>query len=293
VPAPGGGDGGGRFGDCDTGAVLVLAATPIGNLGDASRRLVETLERATVLAVEDSRVAQRLLAGLGIANRPRLVTVNEQTERGRIGELVALAAEGEVVLVSDAGMPTVSDPGFALVRGAVDAGVPVTAVPGASAVLTALAVSGLPTDRFVFEGFAPRKAGERARWLADLATERRTAVLFESPNRVAALLAAMVEVLGPERRAVVARELTKLHEEVVRGTVAELAAWAEGGVRGEVVVVLAGAPVIAASEDDAVAQVLALVRDGVRLKDAAARVGETTGVPKRRLYDAALAARRP
>src|SRR5947209_733915 len=147
VPSPGAGDW----------TVLVLAATPIGNLGDAGRRLIETLEAAEVLAVEDTRVAQRLLAGLGIANRPRLVTVNEQTERGRIPELVALAAEGDVVLVSDAGMPAVSDPGFALVRAAVDAGVTVTAVPGASAVLTALAVSGLPTDRFVFEGFAPRR----------------------------------------------------------------------------------------------------------------------------------------
>ena len=273
--------------------VLVLAATPIGNLGDASRRLIETLERATVLAVEDTRVAQRLLAGLGIANRPRLVTVNEQTERARIGELVALAAEGEVVLVSDAGMPTVSDPGFALVRAAVEAAVPVTAVPGASAVLTALALSGLPTDRFVFEGFAPRKAGERERWLRELATERRTVVLFESPNRVAALLAAMVAVLGPERQAVVARELTKLHEEVVRGPVAELARWADGGVRGEVVVVVAGASAVAASESDAVADVLALVAAGTRLKDASAEVGERTGLPKRRLYDAALAARRP
>ncbi|MDQ1513381.1 MAG: rRNA (cytidine1402-2-O)-methyltransferase [Microbacteriaceae bacterium] len=272
--------------------MLVLAATPIGNLGDASRRLVETLESAAVLAVEDTRVAQRLLAGLGVGNRPRLVTVNEQTERGRIAELVALAADGDVVVVSDAGMPTVSDPGFALVRAAVEAGVPVSAIPGASAVLTALAVSGLPTDRFVFEGFAPRKAGERTRWLQDLAAEPRTVVLFESPNRLAALLAAMVDVLGPERRAVVARELTKLHEEVVRGTVAELAAWAEERVRGEVVVVLAGAPAVAASEGEAVAEVLGLVDAGVRLKDAAARVGDRAGLPKRSLYEAALSARR-
>jgi 16S rRNA (cytidine1402-2'-O)-methyltransferase len=272
--------------------MLVLAGTPIGNLGDASRRLIETLEAAAVLGVEDTRVAQRLLAGLGIGNRPRLVTVNEQTERGRLAELVALAAEEDVVLVSDAGMPTVSDPGFALVRAAVDAGVRVTAVPGASAVLTALALSGLPTDRFVFEGFAPRKDGERRRWLAGLAAERRTVVLFESPNRVAALLAAMADVLGPDRRAVVARELTKLHEEVVRGPVAELAEWAAAGVRGEVVVVLAGAPEREVPEDDAVAEVLALVDAGTRMKDAAAAVGDRTGIAKRRLYDAALAARR-
>ncbi len=273
-------------------SVLVLAATPIGNLGDASARLVATLEGATVLGVEDSRVAQRLLAGLGIGNRPRLVTVNEQTERGRIAELVALAAESDVVLVSDAGMPTVSDPGFALVRAAIDAGVTVTAVPGASAVLTALAVSGLPTDRFVFEGFAPRRDGERRRWLAELATERRTVVCFESPNRLASLLALMAEVLGADRRAVVARELTKLYEEVVRGTVAELAAWAAEGVRGEIVLVLAGAEPVAVSEDEAIADVLARVAAGARLKDATAEVAEATGLPRRALYDRAVAAKR-
>jgi 16S rRNA (cytidine1402-2'-O)-methyltransferase len=275
-----------------TEGMLVLAGTPIGNLGDATRRLLESLERAPVLAVEDTRVAQRLLAALKIENRPRLVTVNEQTERGRVAELVALAADGDVVLVTDAGMPTVSDPGFALVRGAIEAGVQVTAVPGASAVLTALAVSGLPTDRFAFDGFPPRKPGERRRWLADLAGERRTVVLFESPNRVGALLAAMVEVLGPDRRAVVARELTKLHEEVVRGTVEELAAWAADGVRGEVVVVLAGAAAPEASAEDALHEVQRLVEAGMRLKEAAAEVGERTGLPKRDLYEAALAARR-
>jgi len=273
-------------------SVLVLAATPIGNLGDASRRLIETLEGASVLGVEDSRVAQRLLAGLGVVNRPRLVTVNEQTERGRIAELVALAAESDVVLVSDAGMPTVSDPGFALVRAAIDAGVTVTAVPGASAVLTALAVSGLPTDRFVFEGFAPRRDGERRRWLAELATERRTVVCFESPNRLASLLALMAQVLGADRRAVVARELTKLYEEVVRGTVAELAAWAEEGVRGEIVLVLAGAEPVAMSEDAAVAEVLARVAAGARLKDATAEVAEASGLSRRALYDQAVAAKR-
>ena len=270
----------------------MLAATPIGNLGDASARLIATLEGASVLGVEDSRVAQRLLAGLGVVNRPRLVTVNEQTERGRIAELVALAAESDVVLVSDAGMPTVSDPGFALVRAAIDAGVTVTAVPGASAVLTALAVSGLPTDRFVFEGFAPRRDGERRRWLGELATERRTVVCFESPNRLASLLALMAQVLGADRRAVVARELTKLYEEVVRGTVAELAAWAEEGVRGEIVLVLAGAEPVAMSEDAAVAEVLARVAAGARLKDATAEVAEASGLSRRALYDQAVAAKR-
>ena len=270
--------------------MLVLAGTPIGNLGDATRRLVETLESATVLAAEDSRVASRLLAGLGVENRPRLVVVNEHTERGRLGELVALAAEGDVVLVSDAGMPTVSDPGFALVRAAIDAGVRVTAVPGPSAVLTALALSGLPTDRFVFEGFAPRRPGERLRFLRTLVAEPRTVVLFESPNRTAALLDAMVEAFGPDRRVVVARELTKLFEEVVRGTVAEVAAWAAGGVRGEVVVMLAGVAPVAASLEDGVARVRGLVEGGARLKDASAEVAAATGLSRKALYDAALTA---
>lgn len=269
--------------------MLVLAGTPIGNLGDATRRLVETLEGAAVLAAEDSRVAQRLLAGLGVENRPRIVVVNEHTERGRLGELVALAAEGDVVLVSDAGMPTVSDPGYALVGAAIEAGVRVTAVPGPSAVLTALAVSGLPTDRFVFEGFAPRKPGERTRFLQSLAAEPRTVVLFESPNRTASLLHAMTEVFGPDRRVVVARELTKLFEEVVRGTVAEVAAWAEGGVRGEVVVVLEGASAAPASLEDGVADVRARVAGGERLKEASAAVAAATGLSRKALYDAVVA----
>ena len=271
--------------------MLVLAATPIGNLGDASRRLTEVLASASVIAAEDTRVAQRLLAGLHVETHARLVTVNEHTERARIAELLDAAREGEVVLVSDAGMPTVSDPGFALVRAAVEADVPVTAVPGASAVLTALALSGLPTDRFAFEGFAPRRDGERRRFLEALAAEPRTTVLFESPNRTAALLDAMVDVLGPDRQVVVARELTKLHEEVVRGTTAEVAAWAAGGVRGEVVVVLAGVPAAPPDADAALEEVLALVAGGARLKEASAAVAARTGVSRKGLYDAALAAR--
>jgi 16S rRNA (cytidine1402-2'-O)-methyltransferase len=272
--------------------VLILAATPIGNLGDASRRLIETLERVQVVAVEDTRVAGKLLSLLGVQNRPRFVAINEQTERGRIAELVALAADEDVLVISDAGMPTVSDPGFGLVRAAADAGVVVTAVPGASAVLTALAVSGLPTDRFVFEGFAPRKAGERTRWLTDLAGERRTIIAFESPNRLAATLDAVVAVLGAERRVVVCRELTKLYEEVRRGTAAELAAWAAEGVRGEIVVVIAGAEPVVHDEASALRTVLEQVASGTRLKDAVAEVAAGTGLSKRDLYEAALAARK-
>ncbi len=269
--------------------MLIVAATPIGNLGDATARLVEALRTATLVASEDSRVTARLLAGLGVDNRPRIVVVNEHSERGRIDELLAAAAVGDVLLLSDAGMPTVSDPGFQLVRAAADAGVRVTVLPGASAVLGALAVAGLPTDRFVFEGFAPRKRGERLRWLGVLAAEPRTAVLFESPNRLAAMLADMVTVFGPDRRAVVVRELTKLHEEVRRGTVAELAGWAAEGVRGEIVVVLAGAPTVPVSFEDAVAQVRERIGRGERRKDAAAAVAATCTFGARDLYEATLA----
>lgn len=271
--------------------MIILAATPIGNLGDASARLVEVLSEAPVVAAEDTRVAQRLLAGLGIANRPRLIALHDHNERDRAGELVDLARDQDVVVLSDAGMPTVSDPGFHLVEAAAEAGVVVTALPGPSAVLTALAVSGLPTDRFTFEGFLPRKPGERASALRALAAEPRTMVFFESPNRLAASLAAMADELGADRRVVVCRELTKLFEEVRRGTAAELAAWAADGVRGEIAIVVAGAPARAADPDTALQQVLALVASGTRLKDAAAEVAEATGLGRRDLYQAALAAK--
>jgi 16S rRNA (cytidine1402-2'-O)-methyltransferase len=271
--------------------MIILAATPIGNLGDASRRLVEVLEEATVVAAEDTRVAQRLLAGLGVGNRPRLIALHDHNERDRAAELVELARDQDVVLLSDAGMPTVSDPGFHLVEAAAAAGVGVTALPGPSAVLTALAVSGLPTDRFTFEGFLPRKQGERRSTLGALADEPRTMVFFESPNRLAAALADIAAMLGDDRRVVVCRELTKLYEEVRRGTAAELAAWAAEGVRGEIVIVVAGAPARAADPEAAVEQVLALVALGTRLKDAAAEVAEATGLGKRDLYQAALGRR--
>ena len=271
--------------------MIILAATPIGNLGDASARLVEVLSAATVVAAEDTRVTQRLLAGLGIDNRPRLIALHEHNERDRAAELVELAREQDVVVLSDAGMPTVSDPGFPLVEAAAAAGVGVTVLPGPSAVLTALALSGLPTDRFTFEGFPPRKQGERTAAFRALAAEPRTMVFFESPNRLAASLADLATVFGAQRRAVVCRELTKLFEEVRRGTIAELTAWAEEGVRGEIAVVVAGAPAREADPETALEQVLALVAEGMRLKDAAAEVAEATGLGKRDLYQAALARR--
>ncbi len=271
--------------------MLILAATPIGNLGDASRRLVEALESATLIAAEDTRQTQRLLMGLAIDNRPRLVALHDHNEKGMAASLAELADDGDVLLLSDAGMPTVSDPGYAVVAAAVERGVRVTALPGPSAVVTALAVAGLPTDRFTFEGFLPRKPGERAGALAALAAEPRTMVFFESPARTADALSAMSTAFGAERRAAVCRELTKMYEEVARGTLAELEAWAADGVRGEVVIVVAGAERREVAFPDAVAQVLELVRAGDRLKSACAEVSSQTGHSARELYQAALAVR--
>jgi 16S rRNA (cytidine1402-2'-O)-methyltransferase len=272
--------------------MIILAATPIGNLKDASLRLIEVLGEAAVVAAEDTRVTHRLLAGLGIANRPRLIALHDHNERDKASELVELARDQDVVLLSDAGMPTVSDPGFHLVEAAAAAGVTVTALPGPSAVITALAVSGLPTDRFTFEGFLPRKHGDRMHALRDLSGERRTMVFFESPNRLAASLVDVAAALGDDRRVVVCRELTKMFEEVKRGTASELAAWAAEGVRGEIAVVIEGAPERVVDLETGVAQVLALVADGARLKDAAGEVAEATGLGKRDLYQAALDRRR-
>lgn len=271
--------------------MIILAATPIGNLGDASRRLVAALESATVIAAEDTRTTQRLLAALGVVNRPRLVSLHDHNEKDRAPEIVALAREHDVLVLSDAGMPTVSDPGFGVVAAAVAAGVPVSALPGPSAVLTALAVSGLPTDRFAFEGFPPRKAGERRGAFTALAAEPRTLVFFEAPSRLAATLAELAEAFGPDRRAAVCRELTKLHEEVVRGTLGELSEWVARGVRGEIVVVVAGAAPREVALPDAVAQVRELTASGMRLKDAAAEVSAQTGHSSRELYQAALRSR--
>jgi 16S rRNA (cytidine1402-2'-O)-methyltransferase len=271
--------------------MIILAATPIGNLGDVTRRLVEALGTATVIAAEDTRVTVHLLKALGIENRPRLISLHDHNEREKASELVELARDADVLVLSDAGMPTVSDPGFHLVDAAAEAGVVVTALPGPSAVLTALAVSGLPTDRFTFEGFLPRKPGDRRKALRDLAQERRTMVFFESPNRIAASLADVAATLGANRRVVVCRELTKFFEEVKRGTAAELAEWAATGVKGEICVVIAGAEERVMDLETGVAEVLGLLAGGTRLKDAAADVSAATGLSKRDLYEAALAAK--
>lgn len=275
-------------GGWQTRRVIILAATPIGNLGDASTRLVEALSTATVVAAEDTRVTVHLLKALGIPNRPKLISMHEHNERDKAAELVELARGADVLVLSDAGMPTVSDPGFHLVDAAVAASVVVTVLPGPSAVLAALAVSGLPTDRFTFEGFLPRKHGERVAALQGLATERRTMVFFESPNRLAASLTDVAATLGADRRVVVCRELTKYYEEVKRGTAAELAEWAAAGVKGEICIVVAGAEPRVLNLETGVAEVLSLVAGGTRLKEAAADVSAATGLGKRDLYEAAL-----
>jgi 16S rRNA (cytidine1402-2'-O)-methyltransferase len=266
--------------------MLILAATPIGNLGDASRRLVEALGNATVIAAEDTRTAIHLMRALGIENRPRLIALHEHNEVEKAAEIVELARVDDVLVLTDAGMPAISDPGFPLVAAAASAGVTVTALPGPSAVLTALAVSGLPTDRFSFEGFLPRKS--RVAYFTGLAAEQRTMVFFESPNRLADSLADMVTAFGASRRVVVCRELTKLYEEVKRGTAASLALWAADGVKGEICIVVEGAAPPAFDLDSGIAQVQSLVAAGARLKEASAEVAEATGLSRRELYEGAL-----
>src|SRR6202042_3757264 len=222
--------------------ILTVAATPIGQPGDASARLISALASAPVIAAEDTRRIGRLAAALGISLAGRLVSYYDDVEARRVPALLAALRGGtDVLLVSDAGLPGISDPGYRLVAAAAAAGVRVTALPGPTAVTTALAISGLPTDRFVFKGFLPRKAGDRGRRLAGLAAERRTLVLYEAPRRLAAALAELAAAFGQSRRAVVCRELTKTYEEVVRGTLAELAATFAAGARGEITIVVAGA----------------------------------------------------
>jgi 16S rRNA (cytidine1402-2'-O)-methyltransferase len=276
--------------------VLVLAATPIGRVRDAAPRLADELAAADVVAAEDSRRLRRLASELGVTVTGRVVSYFEGNETARTGSLLeALEAGERVLLVTDAGMPSVSDPGFRLVSAAVERGITVTAVPGPSAVLTALAVSGLPVDRFCFEGFLPRKAGERARRLSALAEEERTMVFFEAPHRTAATLVAMADAFGHDRSAAVCRELTKTHEEVRRAGLAELAAWASEGVRGEVTLVVAGAvggrgdaPTDAESLASLVAE---HEQDGVSRKEAIGTVARRMELPKRVVYDAVLQAK--
>lgn len=268
---------------------LVLAATPLGDSRDASPRLVDALATADVIAAEDTRRTRALAAALGATLTGKVVSFYDAVETSRIAGLVAAIEQGQtVLLVTDAGMPSVSDPGFRLVAACVEKDLPVTCLPGPSAVTTALALSGLPCERFCFEGFAPRKDGERRRFFAALDGEPRTAVFFESPHRIAATLATAAEVLGADRRAAVCRELTKTYEEVRRGGLGELAEWAADGLRGEITVVVAGAQPRKKEIGDLVEEVRRLADEGMRLKDAAAQVATAHGVSKKALYDAAI-----
>ena len=276
-----------------SGGRLLLAATPLGHPGDASGRLIDALATAHIVAAEDTRRVRNLAQSLEVRIGGRVLSLFEGNESTRVPYLVEEIRGGATVLaVTDAGMPSISDPGYRLVAACVAADLPLTCLPGPSAVTTALTVSGLPADRFCFEGFAPRKQAARRTWLASLAAEPRTAVFFESPRRLAELLREAVDELGGDRRAAVCRELTKTHEEVIRGTLAELADWAVDGVLGEITVVLAGATPVA-DLDVLVAEVAELTAEGMRVKDACQQViAAHPGAPSRRdLYDAVLRAR--
>jgi 16S rRNA (cytidine1402-2'-O)-methyltransferase len=277
------------MGESGAAGVVVLAGTPIGDPDDAPPSLRRELATADVIAAEDTRRLRRLMDALDVTAAGRIVSYFEGNEAARTSELLAdLQSGARVVVVTDAGMPSVSDPGFRLVSAAVEHGIRVTAIPGPSAVLTALAVSGLPVDRFCFEGFLPRKGGERGRRLAELATERRTMVFFEAARRTAETLEAMAEAFGATRRAAVCRELSKTYEEIQRGPLADLQEWAADGLRGEVTVVVAGAEAITADLPAAVAEVRERLAEGSRLRPAVAAVAGTTGLKKNALYDAVV-----
>jgi 16S rRNA (cytidine1402-2'-O)-methyltransferase len=276
-----------------TGGRLLLGATPLGQPSDASPRLITALSSADIVAAEDTRRVRTLAKALDVRIGGKIVSFFDHVEASRVPELIdEISAGATVLVVSDAGMPLISDPGHRLVLACLDAGLPIRCLPGPSAVTTALAVSGLPSDKFCFEGFAPRKQAARRDWLASLAEERRTAVFFESPRRLPACLRDAVERLGGDRRAAVCRELTKVHEEVVRGSLAELAMWAADGVLGEITVVLAGATV-RADLPALVAEVEAVAAAGIRVKDACSQVAEAHPELKSRraLYDAVLRSR--
>ena len=267
---------------------MILAGAPIGRPQDASAALVSALGTADVIAAEDTRRLRRLAAALDVRPAGTLISFYEDVEGRRVPDLIGHLTEGrDVLLVTDAGMPAISDPGYRLVTAAVATGIDVTVLPGPSAVTAALAVSGLPTDRFCFEGFPPRKPGERARRFAELASERRTMVFFESPRRLQTTLSELADAFGADRRAVVCRELTKTHEEIIRGTLGELAHWAEKGVLGEITVVVAGEPARTSqlSAKEILAEVTAAQEAGGSRSDAIAAVAAKFGLRKRDVYD--------
>lgn len=272
--------------------MLILAATPIGNLGDASPRLRELLLEATHIAAEDTRTLHQLANALDIKLSAKLFSLHEHNETQRATQLVELALNQDLVLVSDAGMPTVSDPGFVLVRAVAAAGGEITVVPGPSAVISALAVSGLPTDRFTFEGFLPRKSGERRRVFADLKDESRTMIFFESPHRILESIQDAIQAFGQDRPAAISRELTKKFEETRRGSLGELEMWVATEPKGEIVFVVGGASVKTADIAVLIDQVNRLVESGHRLKEAVNEIAEANDFSKKQLYDAVLSARK-
>jgi 16S rRNA (cytidine1402-2'-O)-methyltransferase len=262
-------------------------------MGDLSPRAIDALRSADAICCEDSRRTGKLLERAGVSRRSPLLVVNDHTEASRIGEVLAQLARGErIAVVTDAGTPGISDPGERLVRAASAQGFQVEVVPGPSAAIAALVASGLPTGRFVFEGFLPRKGGGRGERLASLASETRTIILYEAPHRVVRTLQDLAQTLGADRRVAVARELTKLHEEVVRGTLADAVEWASREApRGELVLVIDGAPEPAtASDDEVLSAVQKALARGLSARDAASEVSRTLGVPKRRAYSLATAA---
>lgn len=274
--------------------MLILAATPIGNLSDASARLIEHLGSSKFIAAEDTRTLLKLARGLGVKLDAKLFSLHEHNEAERVEQLLEIAATEDVLVVSDAGMPTVSDPGFVLVRAAIEAGIEVTVIPGPSAVLAALAVSGLPTDRFSFEGFLPRKSGERKKLFQSLLQEARTMVFFESPHRIDDSLKDALTVFGPDRQATVSRELTKKFEQTVRGTIPELLEWSANPTKGELVLVIAGntsAHVSTASMEDLLEEVEQGRSEGLSLKQSVAQVADKHSLSKSDLYQQVLDSR--
>jgi 16S rRNA (cytidine1402-2'-O)-methyltransferase len=269
-------------------AVLILAATPIGNLADASDRLKQAIEKSEHIACEDTRSFKQLASALGLRFHARLYSLHDHNEKSRLDELVEIARAHDLLVVSDAGMPTISDPGFNLVRSCIDEQIEVSVIPGASSVLGALAISGLPTDRFVFEGFLPRKKGERSSVFRSLENETRTMIFFEAPHRILDALTDAAEVFGPEHQAVVVRELTKKFEEVVRGKLSELIDWAQSEPKGEMVLLLAGASRGEANYEVLAQRALALAQTGIGLKQAVGEVAKESAASKSVIYEHAL-----
>lgn len=264
--------------------MIIFAATPIGNLADHSPRLVEAIGRADVIVAEDTRSAKSLFGALGLHPHQPIRAMHEHNEREVVDELIAQARTQDILVLTDAGTPGISDPGYVIASRAHAAGVPVSVIPGPSAVIVALIASGLPTDRFCFEGFVPKKG--RQEFLAQLATERRTMVFFESPHRLGQTLAEMADAWGGDRRACVCRELTKKFEQVRQDTLAVLAEEFSEGARGEITLVVAGAPSAEVSVDEALRMVAGLVEAGAKVTDATRDVASSTGLSKRILYDA-------